>query len=76
MCLFDVVVGLAAGFFEEADAGDLHGGVDGFEHVDDGEGGDGDGGEGFHFDAGFGGDGSGAEDAERDECTVRENRPP
>ena len=54
-------MGLAAGFFEEADGCNLHGGVDGFEHVDDGE--DGDGGVGFHFDAGLGGDGGGGGDA-------------
>src|SRR6476620_3929214 len=38
----------------DSDALDDHRLVDGFAHVDDGEGGDGDGGQGFHFDAGLG----------------------
>lgn len=42
----------------------MHGAVDGFAHVVDGERGDGGGGEGFHFDAGFGGDGCGGCDVD------------
>lgn len=41
---------------------DDHGFVDGFAHVVDGEGGDGGGGECFHFDTGFGGGGGGGAD--------------
>ncbi len=59
-----MVIGLAAGLFKQAHAGELHRLVDGFEHVDDGEAGDGDGGEGFHFDAGLCVDGGGGEDAD------------
>ena len=45
-----------AGFLREADAGDLHGAVSGLQHVVDGERGDRDGGERFHFNTGRTGD--------------------
>lgn len=59
-----MVVAFAAGFGDEANAIDAHGSIDGFEHIDDGQRGDGHGGEGFHFDAGLGGDGCGGGDAD------------
>ena len=45
--------GAAAGLFDEADAAERHGFVGGFEHVVDGEAGDGDGGQRLHLDAGL-----------------------
>src|SRR5437870_3207847 len=51
------------GFGKEFDFGNAHSLIHGFAHVVNGEGGDADGGESFHFDAGLGGDfGGGSHD--------------
>src|SRR5688572_30314498 len=50
-----VGAGAAAGLFDETDTVERHGFVGGFEHVVDGEAGDGDGGQRLHLDAGLAG---------------------
>jgi len=42
-------------FFDDPDLRDLHRLIDGFAHVEEGKGGDADGGEGFHLDPRFSG---------------------
>ena len=48
-------------FFKELNIGDIHGAVNGFQHIINGEQSDLDGDESFHFDAGFSGGRSGDE---------------
>lgn len=64
------VIGFSAGFGLEFEVGDLDGGVGGFAHVVEGEGGGGGAGEGFHLDAGLAGGAGGGGD-EEGVCAVR-----